>query len=54
MSAYAVDYVMSVTTGTDAGGNPIASITYTSAGQGTTLTWDGAKWLILNAGGVVA
>lgn len=54
MSGYAGDYVMTVTNGIDAGGAAINTITYTSAGQGSTLTWDGTNWLILNAGGVVA
>lgn len=54
ISGYAGNYVMSVTSGIDANGAVIATITYTSAGQGSTLTWDGANWLILNAGGIVA
>lgn len=54
MSAYVGDYVMTVTNGLDANGAAITTITYTSAGQGSTLTWDGTNWLILNAGGVVA
>jgi len=54
IDGYAGDYTMAITSGVDANGNPIATITYTSEGQGSTLTWNGTDWYILNAGGVVA
>jgi hypothetical protein len=54
MSAYVVDLQVNITTGLDANGNAMSTITFTSAGQGAMLTWDGTRWLILNSGAVVA
>jgi hypothetical protein len=49
-----VNYQMTITSGIDGNGAVMTTITYTSAGGGSTLTWDGTHWLILNSGGVVA